>query len=44
MLVYGQLNAPPVAGQTIILYHHVAGSHLGFTRIGRTTTDAHGFY
>ncbi len=44
VLVYGQLNAPPVAGQTIILYHHVAGSHTGFTRIGRTTTDAHGFY
>lgn len=44
VLVYGQLNAPPVAGQTIVLYHHVAGSHQGFTPIGHTTTDAHGFY
>jgi hypothetical protein len=44
VLVYGQLNVPPVAGQTIVLYHHVAGSHQGFTRIGRVTTDSHGFY
>jgi hypothetical protein len=44
VLIYGQLNASPQAGQTIVLYHHVAGSHQGFTRIGRTTTDAHGFY
>jgi hypothetical protein len=44
VLIYGQLNAAPQAGQTIVLYHHVAGSHQGFTRIGHTTTDAHGFY
>lgn len=44
VLVYGQLNAAPVAGETIVLYHHVAGSHQGFTPIGRTTTDSHGFY
>jgi hypothetical protein len=44
VLIYGQLNEAQPAGQTIVLYHHVAGSHQGFTRIGRTTTDAHGFY
>lgn len=44
VLIYGQLNATSQAGQTIVLYHHVAGSHQGFTQIGRTTTDAHGFY
>lgn len=44
VLIYGQLNNPPVAGQTITLYHHISGSHQGFTVIGTTTTDAHGFY
>lgn len=44
VLVYGQLNAGQVAGQKIVLYHHVAGSHQGYTRIARTTTDSHGFY
>lgn len=44
VLIYGQLNAAPVAGQTIVLYHHIAGSHQGFTEIGRTTTDSTGFY
>jgi hypothetical protein len=44
VLLYGQLNAAPVGAQTIVLYHHVAGSHQGYTPIGRTTTDAHGFY
>jgi hypothetical protein len=44
VLIYGQLNTPPVAGQKIILYHHISGSHQGFTVVGHTITDAHGFY
>jgi hypothetical protein len=44
VLIYGQLNGGTVAGQRIVLYHHVAGSHMGFTQIGLTTTDSHGFY
>ncbi len=43
VLVYGQLNAPPVANQTIVIYHHVAG-HPGYSRVAKTTTDVHGFY
>jgi hypothetical protein len=44
VFIYGQLNVGPVADQTIILYHHLAGSGRGYTRVGRTTTDSHGFY
>jgi hypothetical protein len=44
VLVYGQLNAPPVANQTIIIYHHVVGGKPGYSPVMRTTTDAHGFY
>lgn len=44
VLIYGQLNNPPVAGQKITLYHHVNGSHRGFGVIGTTKTDSHGFY
>jgi hypothetical protein len=44
VLIYGQLDSNPVAGQTIVLYHRLAGTHFGFTRIGETTTDSHGFY
>lgn len=44
VFIYGQLNAGPVAGQTIILYHHLAGSGRGYTKVGQTTTDSHGFY
>jgi len=44
VLIYGELNAGPVAGQTIILYHHLAGSGRGYTKVGQTTTDSHGFY
>ncbi len=43
VLIYGQLNGNPVAGQHIVLYHHLAGIP-GFSRIGETTTDPHGFY
>ncbi len=42
VFIYGHLNVAPVGGQTIILYHHLAGSGLGYTKIGQTTTDSHG--
>jgi hypothetical protein len=44
VLIYGQLNATPVGGQTIVLYHHVAGSFRGYTKVGQTTTASDGFY
>jgi hypothetical protein len=44
VFIYGQLNVAPVGGQTIVLYHHLAGSGRGYTKIGQTTTDSHGFY
>ncbi len=43
VLIYGQLNNPPVGGQTIILYHHIAGVP-GYTRVSQTTTAPNGFY
>ncbi len=42
--IYGYLNAGPVGDQPIVLYHHLAGSGRGYTKIGRTTTDSRGFY
>jgi hypothetical protein len=44
VLIYGQLNTPPVSDQKIVLYHHVAGSGQGYTRVSTTRTDSHGFY
>ncbi len=44
VFIYGHLNTAPVGGQAIILYHHLAGSGRGYTKIGQTTTDSHGFY
>jgi hypothetical protein len=44
VLIYGQLNTAPVGGQTIVLFHHISGSHIGYTRIGSATTNAAGFY
>lgn len=44
VLIYGQLNTAPVGGQTIVLFHHIGGSHAGYTRIGSATTNAAGFY
>jgi hypothetical protein len=44
VLIYGQLNTPPVSGQKIVLYHHLAGSDRGYTRVSETTTDSRGFY
>ena len=43
VLIYGYLHVAPVGGQTIVLYHHLAGIP-GYTRVGRTTTDSRGFY
>lgn len=44
VFIYGQLRVGPVAGQTIVLYHHLAGSGLGYTEVSRTKTDSRGFY
>jgi len=44
VFIYGHLNVSPVGGQTIVLYHHLAGSGLGYTRVGQTTTDSRGFF
>ena len=44
VFIYGHLNVAPVADQTIVLYHHLAGSGRGYTRVGVTKTDSHGFY
>jgi hypothetical protein len=44
VFIYGQLNVGPVGGQTIVLYHHLAGSFRGYTKIGQTTTTSSGFY
>ena len=44
VFIYGQLNGSPIAGETIILYHHLAGSGRGYTRVSQTKTDARGFY
>jgi hypothetical protein len=44
VLIYGQLNAAPIGGQTIVLYHHISGSHSGYTRIGSVKTNSAGFY
>jgi hypothetical protein len=43
VLIYGQLNGPNSADQTIVLFHRVHPNHF-FTVISRTTTDSHGFY
>ena len=44
VLIYGQLNTASNAGRTIVLYHHINGTHTKFSVIGRTTTDSHGYY
>ncbi len=44
VLIYGQLNGADNAGQTIRLYHHLAGSQRGYTLVTSTTTDSTGFY
>jgi hypothetical protein len=42
VLIFGQL-AGGTSGEKIRLYHRLAGSPF-YTRVGTTTTDAHGFY
>jgi hypothetical protein len=44
VFIYGRLTVPPVADQTITLYHHLAGSGLGYTVVQRAKTDAQGYY
>ncbi|MGI8864515.1 MAG: hypothetical protein ACR2JH_08980 [Solirubrobacteraceae bacterium] len=44
VLIYGQLQGTDIAGKTIVLFHHISDSGQGYTRIGRATTDSHGFY
>jgi hypothetical protein len=43
VLIYGQLHAKPVSGQTIALYHHIAGRP-GYSVVATTKTDSAGFY
>lgn len=43
VLIYGQLNGTPDAGQTVRLYHRV-NPHGHFSLIGVTTTSSTGFY
>lgn len=44
VFIYGRLNVAPVGGQTIILFHHMAGTNFGYTKVGQTKTDSRGFY
>jgi hypothetical protein len=44
VLIYGQLKGGTVADQPIVLYHHLADSGRGYTRVAETTTDSRGFY
>jgi hypothetical protein len=44
VLIYGQLKGTDIAGKTIVLFHHISDSGTGYSRIGSTTTDSHGFY
>ena len=43
VLIYGQLDSGSPAGQTIRLYHRIAGAR-HFSLIATTPTDGHGFY
>jgi hypothetical protein len=44
LLIYGQLNRQPAAGQTVVLYHREPGWGRGYVRGSQTKTDAHGVY
>jgi hypothetical protein len=44
VLIYGQLKGTDIAGKSIVLFHHISDSGQGYTRIGKATTDSHGFY
>jgi hypothetical protein len=44
VLIYGQLNGANHGGRQITLWHHISGTHGGYTVVQRTTTDANGFW
>jgi hypothetical protein len=44
IVIYGQLKGSNNVGKTIVLYHHINGSHQGFTVIQRAKTQAGGYY
>jgi hypothetical protein len=44
VVIYGRLLGQNNGGQTIRLYHHLDGSHRGFTFVGTATTDSSGYY
>ncbi len=44
VLIYGQLKGTDIAGQTIVLYHHVNDSGKRLQRIGQRPPPTHGFY
>src|SRR5437764_11245170 len=44
VLIYGKLEGADAAGQTVRLFHHLIRSGRGYTLVGTTTTDSHGFY
>ncbi|HSO99414.1 MAG TPA: hypothetical protein VLP43_10720 [Solirubrobacteraceae bacterium] len=44
VLIYGRLNTAHNAGRTVVLYHHINGTHTSFSVIGHTTTDPTGYY
>ena len=43
VVIFGRLRCPTHAPQAVRLFHRLAGQP-GFTPVGRTTTDANGFY
>jgi len=44
LYIYGQLNNPPLGGQTILLFRRIDGSNNGFVQVGQTQTKSSGFY
>jgi hypothetical protein len=44
VLIYGRLAGPNAGGQTIRLYHHIAGGPPGYQFVTSRTTDSYGFY
>ncbi len=44
VLIYGQLKGADSGGQTIVLYHHLVDSGMGYTRVAATITNPSGFY
>jgi hypothetical protein len=44
VLIFGYLTPAPASPQTIVLFHHIAGSHSGFTPVQTTKTGPGGLY